>query len=59
MGILGVMLLSIQERISEIGVRRAVGVKRRDILVQFLVESSFLGILGGIAGLFLGLGASA
>ncbi len=58
-GILGVMLLSIQERISEIGIRRAVGAKRGDILVQFLVESSFLGILGGIAGLFLGLGASA
>ncbi len=58
-GILGVMLLSIQERISEIGIRRATGAKRRDILVQFLVESSFLGILGGIAGLVLGLGASA
>ncbi|MBI4962115.1 MAG: ABC transporter permease [Desulfomonile tiedjei] len=58
-GILGVMLLSIQERISEIGIRRAVGARRSDILVQFLVESSFLGILGGIAGLFLGLGASA
>jgi putative ABC transport system permease protein len=58
-GILGVMLLSIQERTSEIGARRAVGAKRRDILVQFLVESSFLGILGGIAGLFLGLGTSA
>jgi putative ABC transport system permease protein len=58
-GILGVMLLSVQERISEIGVRRAVGAKRRDILVQFLFESSFLGILGGIAGLFLGLGVSA
>jgi len=57
-GILGVMLLSIQERISEIGIRRAVGARRRDILVQFLVESSFLGTLGGIAGLFLGLGAS-
>jgi putative ABC transport system permease protein len=57
-GILGVMLLSIQERISEIGIRRAVGAKRSDILVQFLVESSFLGILGGIAGLLLGLGAS-
>lgn len=58
-GILGVMLLSVQERISEIGVRRALGAKRRDILVQFLFEASFLGILGGIAGLFLGLGASA
>ncbi len=58
-GILGVMLLSVQERISEIGIRRAVGAKQRDILLQFLVESSFLGILGGIAGLVLGLGASA
>jgi putative ABC transport system permease protein len=58
-GILGVMLLSVQERIGEIGIRRAVGAKRRDILIQFLVESSFLGILGGIAGLFLGLSASA
>lgn len=57
-GILGVMLLSLQERISEIGIRRALGAKRRDILIQFLVESAFLGILGGIAGLFLGLSAS-
>ena len=57
-GILGVMLLSVQERTSEIGIRRAVGAKRSDILVQFIVESSFLGALGGLAGLFLGLGAS-
>src|SRR5208283_2964165 len=57
-GILGIMLLSVQERISEIGMRRALGAKRRDILIQFLVESAFLGILGGIAGLFLGLSAS-
>ena len=57
-GILGIMLLSVQERISEIGIRRALGAKRRDILIQFLVESAFLGILGGIAGLFLGLSAS-
>lgn len=58
-GILGVMLLSIRERVSEIGIRRAVGAKRRDILVQFLVESSFLGVVGGIAGLLLGIGSSA
>lgn len=57
-GILGVMLLSIKERVSEIGVRRAVGARRKDILVQFLVESSFLGILGGIAGIVVGLIAS-
>jgi putative ABC transport system permease protein len=58
-GILGVMLLSIRERVSEIGIRRAVGAKRRDILVQFLVESSFLGVVGGIAGLLVGIGGSA
>jgi putative ABC transport system permease protein len=58
-GILGVMLLSIRERVSEIGIRRAVGARRRDILVQFLVESSFLGVVGGIAGLILGIGSSA
>lgn len=54
-GILGVMLLSIKERISEIGVRRAVGARRKDILVQFLVESSFLGVIGGISGITVGL----
>lgn len=57
-GILGVMLLSIRERISEIGIRRAVGAKRRDILVQFLGESSFLGVVGGATGLLLGVCAS-
>lgn len=57
-GILGVMLLSIRERVSEIGIRRAVGARRKDILVQFLVESSFLGVVGGIAGLVLGVGGS-
>jgi putative ABC transport system permease protein len=58
-GILGVMLLSIRERVSEIGIRRAVGARRRDILIQFLVESSFLGVVGGVAGLVLGLSGSA
>ncbi len=54
-GILGVMLLSVKERISEIGVRRAVGARRKDILIQFLVESSFLGIVGGLVGIAVGL----
>lgn len=57
-GILGVMLLSIRERVSEIGIRRAVGAGRRDILIQFLAESAFLGIVGGIAGLISGVAAS-
>ncbi len=53
-GILGVMLLSVRERVEEIGIRRAVGAKRKDILVQFLIESSFMGIAGGLLGLLLG-----
>jgi putative ABC transport system permease protein len=54
-GILGVMLLSIRERVGEIGIRRAVGARRKDILVQFLVESSSLGIIGGLLGVVLGI----
>ena len=57
-GILGVMLLSVQERTAEIGIRRAVGAKKIDILRQFLLEASVLGISGGISGLFIGLGTS-
>ncbi len=53
-GILGVMLLSVRERIEEIGIRRAVGARRKDILVQFLIEASCMGILGGLLGLILG-----
>jgi len=53
-GILGVMLLSVRERVGEIGIRRAVGARRSDILVQFLIESSFMGTLGGLLGLLLG-----
>ena len=53
-GILGVMLLSLKERVGEIGIRRAVGARRKDILVQFLVEASFLGIMGGLLGVLAG-----
>ncbi len=55
-GILSVMLLSVRERRNEVGLRVAVGARRRDILVQFLVESLFLGVLGGSVGVFIGLG---
>jgi putative ABC transport system permease protein len=54
-GILGVMLLSIRERVGEIGIRRAVGAREKDILIQFLVESTVLGLFGGIIGLVVGL----
>jgi putative ABC transport system permease protein len=62
-GILAIMLISIKERTREIGVRRAVGALRRDLLLQFIVESLILSVSGGIAGIALGvilsLGASA
>lgn len=54
-GILAVMLISVRERILEIGVRRAVGAKKNDILLQFLIESLILSFNGGIVGICLGL----
>lgn len=53
-GVLSVMLLSVRERISEIGLRISIGAKKSDILKQFLCEASLLGILGGLAGTFTG-----
>jgi len=50
-GITNIMLASITERVREIGVRLAVGAKRRDIFSQFLVESTVIGIIGGLLGL--------
>ncbi|MBI3300289.1 MAG: ABC transporter permease [Elusimicrobia bacterium] len=54
-GIMNVTLATIFSRIREIGVRRALGGTRADILVQFLTEAALLGVLGGIAGIGLGL----
>jgi ABC-type antimicrobial peptide transport system permease subunit len=53
-GILAVMLMSVKERIREIGLRRALGARRGDILFQFLVESVALSLSGGIIGVMLG-----
>jgi putative ABC transport system permease protein len=54
-GILSVMLLSVRERRNEVGLRVAVGARRKDILIQFLVESLFLGVMGGLAGVVIGI----
>ena len=55
-GILAVMLISVKERTREIGIRRAVGATRRDIVHQFLYESLIIGFLGGGLGIILGVG---
>ncbi|MBT3924122.1 MAG: FtsX-like permease family protein [Nitrospina sp.] len=55
-GILAVMLISVKERTREIGIRRAVGATRRDIIRQFLYESLIIGFLGGGLGIILGVG---
>jgi putative ABC transport system permease protein len=51
---MNIMLASVMERTREVGIRRAVGATRRDILVQFLIEAVILSIVGGFLGVFLG-----